>query len=112
MGTLFYGDASFEMDDRLLAHLQSIIGMKLRRSESFFLSWVLPHREGSGRTAIWIDNGVPIRLRYKTARRPVINREWADAMAIAANSNDGLIITDEVAVPEIADPEAPRSSPR
>ncbi|WP_375384592.1 hypothetical protein [uncultured Microbacterium sp.] len=100
MGTLFYGDATFEMDDRLLAHLQIIVSMKLRRGESFFLSWSVRHNEGGGRTAIWVDNGVPIRLRFSGSRPPTINREWAEKMALAANSNLGLIVTDEFAVPE------------
>lgn len=99
MGTLYYGDANFEMEDRLLAHLQVVISTKLRRSEFFFLSWVVPHRQGSGRTAIWIDNGVPIRLKYAGTRPPTINREWAETMATAANSSHGLIITDEIVVP-------------
>jgi len=100
MGTLFYGDAKFEMDDRLLAHLQIIVSMKLRRSESFFLSWAAAHQDGGGRTAIWVDNGVPIRLRFSGSRPPTINREWAETMALAANSNLGLIISDEIALPE------------
>ena len=43
MGTLFYaGESKFSLEDRLLAHLQVVIGMKLRRSESFFLAWTVP----------------------------------------------------------------------
>ena len=103
MGTLFYGDAKFEMDDRLLAHLQIIVSMKLRRSESFFLSWATTHHDGGGRTAIWVDNGVPIRLRFSGSRPPTINREWAETMALAANSNLGLIISDEITLPEEVD---------
>ncbi len=102
MGLLIYGPASseIEMDDRLLAHLQIIVSMKLRRSESFFLSWAVRHHEGGGRTAIWVDNGVPIRLRFSGSRPPTINREWAETMALAANSNLGLVITDELVLPD------------
>lgn len=40
MGKLVY-DSTFtaEFDDRLLTHLQIVIGMKLRRGESFMFSW-------------------------------------------------------------------------
>ena len=38
MGRLHYGDHTFDMDDRLLAHLQLIIGVKLRHGENFFMS--------------------------------------------------------------------------
>ena len=96
MGTLFYdGDSRFEIDDRLLAHLQVVIGMKLRRGESFFLSWVIPVSEGGGRNVIWIDNGVPIRIRYEGSRPPAINREWAETLALSANTNNGLVVTAE-----------------
>jgi len=101
MGTLHYDGAKFEMEDRLLAHLQVIISMKLRRSESFFLSWVRPHAEGGGRHAIWIGDGVPLRLHFAGSRPPIINRDWAETMALAANSSQGLIITDEILVPEV-----------
>ena len=100
MGTLFYDGAKFEMEDRLLAHLQVIISMKLRRSESFFLSWVQPHGDGGGRHSIWVGEGVPIRLHFDGSRPPAINRDWAETMALAANSSNGLIITDEILVPE------------
>ena len=96
MGKLHYdSNATFELDDRLLAHLQAVIGMKLRRNESFFLSWEIPSGEGGGRNAIWIDNGVPIRFRYDGSRPPRINREWAETLAISANTNNGLVITQE-----------------
>jgi hypothetical protein len=38
MGSLHYGDHTIDMDDRLLAHLQLIIGVKLRHGENFFMS--------------------------------------------------------------------------
>jgi len=100
MGTLFYDGAKFEMEDRLLAHLQVIFSMKLRRSESFFLSWTHPHGDSGGRHAIWVGEGVPIRFHFAGSRPPTINREWAETMALAANSSQGLVITDEILVPE------------
>ncbi|MET0861573.1 MAG: hypothetical protein ABW091_11165 [Microbacterium sp.] len=99
MGTLFYDGAEFEMEDRLLAHLQVIISLKLRRSESFFLSWVHPHGD-AGRHAVWVGEGVPIRFQFAGSRLPLINRDWAETMALAANSSQGLVITDEILVPE------------
>ncbi len=100
MGTLFYGgDARFELSDRLLAHLQAVIGMKLRRNESFFLSWVIPPEEGNGRNAIWVDNGVPIRFRYEGSRPPRINRDWAETLALSANTNFGLVVSEETIEP-------------
>ncbi len=95
MGTLFYDGQRFALDDRVLAHLQVIIGLKLRRSEAFYISWQIGVDEGSGRNVIWIDNGIPIRMKYDGNRPPLINREWAESLAIAANTSTGLFITDE-----------------
>jgi hypothetical protein len=95
MGTLHYDGKAFELEDRLLAHLQVVISTKLRRGESFFISWVVPHSEGGGRHVIWIDNGVPIRIRFEGSRPPSINREWAETLALSANTNNGLVISEE-----------------
>ncbi len=50
MGTLIYGDSGLivDFDDRVLAHLQIVIGAKLRRHEGFFFTWKddLAGREG------------------------------------------------------------------
>jgi hypothetical protein len=95
MGTLHYDGSSFKLEDRLLAHLQVIISLKLRRNEAFFISWTLGASHGGGREAIWIDNGVPIRLEFEGSRPPAINREWAEALAMSANTNNGLVVTNE-----------------
>jgi hypothetical protein len=97
VGHLRYDGDRFEFDDRLLAHLQVVIGLKLRRSESFFLSWTPKALSGEGRHAVWIAPGVPIHFAYSGSRPPSINREWVEALALAANSSAGLVITDEVA---------------
>jgi hypothetical protein len=95
MGYLHYGKWDFPMADRELAHLQLVIGLKLRRSESFFLSWANEREQGSGRNAIWIDNGVPIFCQFDGGRMPSINREWVETLAMSANTSYGLQITPE-----------------
>ena len=41
MAQLYYGNSAdpIEMPDRLLAHVKVVLATKLRRSESFTLSW-------------------------------------------------------------------------
>jgi len=40
MGKLTYDSTlTVDFDDRVLAHLQLVIGAKLRRAESFYFSW-------------------------------------------------------------------------
>ncbi|MGO4691624.1 DUF7882 family protein [Glaciibacter sp. 2TAF33] len=92
MGKLHYGNQSFDMDDRLLAHLQLIIGIKLRRGENFFMAWKAPASAGEGRRAVWIDNGVPIHMEYSGGRLPKMNMAWAEKLADAANKGGGLMI--------------------
>lgn len=92
MGRLHYGIRSFEMEDRLLAHLQLIIGVKLRRGENFFMSW---KADAGGRQAVWIDNGVPISCEYSHGHDVKLNLAWAERLADAAGKGGGLIIMAE-----------------
>ena len=48
MGVLNYGGTDYLFGDRLLAHLQVVITTKLRRRESFALSWVPDGDGGRG----------------------------------------------------------------
>lgn len=95
MGTLYYGAHQYELDDRLLAHLQVIITMKLRRGERFFLSWRGEASTGRKRASVWIDNGIPIVCAFEGGRHPSINREWIRDLTDSANTAYGLMITDE-----------------
>ncbi|HEV7183819.1 MAG: hypothetical protein ABI130_09625 [Leifsonia sp.] len=95
MGTLSYDGENFELDDRVLIHLQIVISTKLRRRENFFLSWPMPVERGSGRHAIWMDNGVPIHFYYSGSRAISINREWIESMIVSAGRAAGLVLTDE-----------------
>lgn len=95
MGTLNYGPRQYKLDDRLLAHLQVLISIKLRRRENFFLSWPKGVADGSGRISIWIDNGVPISCEYEGGKVPAIQREWVESMAEAAGSSLGLQVTQD-----------------
>ena len=54
MGTLQYDGVLVEFDDRLLAHLQIVIVQKIRRGESFLMSWRDAAETGDGHSAIWI----------------------------------------------------------
>ncbi len=97
MGSIIYGSASIEIqfEDRVLAHLQIVMSAKLRRRESFFFSWFDTPDVGDGRSAIWIDSSIPIYFRYNGSRQPAVNKAWLEEMAIAAGSNQGLLLTEE-----------------
>jgi hypothetical protein len=95
VGTLSYDGENFELDDRVLTHLQIAISTKLRRGENFFLSWQVPVERGSGRHAIWIDNGVPIHFYYSGSRAISINRDWIESMIVSAGRASGLVLIEE-----------------
>ncbi|MFM9918924.1 MULTISPECIES: hypothetical protein [Microbacteriaceae] len=95
MGVLYYGDSEFELDDRLLTHLQIVISTKLRRGENFFLSWIQPMERGSGRHAIWIDNGIRIHFFFSGSRPAGVNRAWVESLMLAAGRPSGLQLGDE-----------------
>jgi len=93
VGVLSYGGADYEFSDRLLAHVQVVITTKLRRRESFALSWI---REGDGgREAIWVDNGLPIRFRYDEGVVAPLNREWLELLMDGTHRPNGLLVTPE-----------------
>jgi hypothetical protein len=97
MGKLIYGDGSteIEFEDRLLAHLKVAIVTKLRRGETFTLSWDHGHDQGSGRSTIWLHPGIPLHFLFFGGREPVLNRAWAESMLISASSTNGMQIMPE-----------------
>ena len=95
VGKLIYGSKSYSLDDRLLAHLQHVMSIKLRRGENFFVSWRGAADTGGGRHSIWVDNGVHIAMEFDGSRVPSVNREWVETMAASASSSFGLQLTDE-----------------
>lgn len=96
MGYMVYdGTARITFDDRVLAHLEVVIVNKLRRKESFAMSWREVQTNGDGRSTIWLDVALPLRFRYEGSRAPQLDREWIARLADSASSSTGLIVTDE-----------------
>jgi hypothetical protein len=97
MGKILYGDSGVEIvfDDRAMAHLQLVIGAKLRRGESFFFSWKDDPSIGDGRSSVWLDSSIPLYFKYMGSRPISINREWIDALTLSANMAGGLQFSPE-----------------
>jgi hypothetical protein len=106
MGKILYGDAGTEIvfDDRDMAHLQLVIGAKLRRRESFFFTWKEDPSVGEGRASIWIDAAIPMYFKYYGSKAPTINRDWLELLTLSANSAQGMQFMSE---PQGA-PDAPK----
>jgi hypothetical protein len=93
MGNLVYGDAQFdiELDDNLLAHLQIVIGAKLRRDESFYFTWTSGSDSGPRKNTIWLQHSIPLRYHYTDDTSQPIDHALLERLAIAANTAQGLI---------------------
>jgi hypothetical protein len=96
MGKIVY-DSTFTVDfeDRVLAHLQLVIGAKLRRGEAFFFSWKDDPSNGDGRTVIWVHPHIPLTFKFYGGRQPAVNRAWVEALMLTANSPQGLQLVGE-----------------
>ena len=97
MGTLFYGAARFAIgfDERVLMHLQIVMNAKLRRGESFALSWANSPDAGSGRSIVWIAPSTDLHYKFDGSRPASINRKWLEELAVLANTPQGLHVTEE-----------------
>lgn len=98
MATLFYGasDVPIHIEDRALAHLKIVIATKLRRQESFTLSWRHPEGEPGGRSTIWIHPSIPLRFTFEETEQPQLNTRWIEELMQSVNSTGGILLVDEV----------------
>jgi hypothetical protein len=95
MGMLKYDGMSVDFDDRLLAHLQTVVVQKMRRQESFLMSWQDSDDLGGGRTGIWIHQFAHITFHFSTNSDPKVDRAWLEKLMSSANSPMGLFVADE-----------------
>ena len=95
MGSLEYGNKTIEFDDRVLAHIQIVIVRKLRRGESFLLSWKDTAETGHGRSSIWVHPAIPLYFKFHGGRSPSVNPVWLAELTLSADSSFGMLITSE-----------------
>lgn len=96
MGKLIYENAvKVDFEDRLLFHLQTVIGTKLRRGEPFHFGWKDDTSTGGGRTTIWVHPQCMLVYKFYGSRTPELNRAWLEALMYTANSPSGLYVVPE-----------------
>lgn len=97
VGTIYYGDGAspIHIEDRTLAHLKVVIATKLRRGESFTLSWRHPEGEPTGRSTVWLHPSIPLRFVFDDPEPTTLSREWVEEMANSANSSGGIMVITE-----------------
>jgi hypothetical protein len=106
VGTLFYGDSGtpIGIDDRALAHVKVAITTKLRRGESFTLSWIHPDGHARGRSTIWVHPSIALRFVFDSPDPAELSRDWVEELMRSANSTGGITLVDEFVDVETPDP--------
>lgn len=105
MGRLRYDGTSepILVEDTLLAHLKIIIGTKLRRQESFMMTW-RPAGDGPDRRAtVWIHPAIPLQFGFDAADAPQIDPQRIAELMHSLNA------TGELSLDHLIDPEEARA---
>lgn len=108
MAMLYYGthDHPILIEDRALAHLKMVIATKLRRNESFTLSWKHADGEPGGRSTIWIHPAIPLRFVFDEPEASEISMRWVEQLMHTVSSSGGISLVDEVLDPAELGPGA------
>lgn len=97
MGTLHYGASrtSIQLDNRALAHLQTVITTKLRRNEGLLVQWERPLETGGGRGSFWIHPNCDLIYEYEGSKQPSLDPEELDRLMMEAAGTHGIKLTTE-----------------
>ncbi|KAA9131738.1 DUF7882 family protein [Microbacterium caowuchunii] len=110
MGNLYYGNTAdpILIPDPVLAHLKVVAATKLRRGESFTVSWAHSPAGGAvGRTTLWLQPAIPLRFVFQTNEPEQLNPDLLKDMANEANSSAGLTIDLDARIPPVVASPAP-----
>lgn len=94
---MYYGGSGtpIHIEDRALAHLKVVIATKLRRGESFTVSWRHPEGQPGGRSTVWLHPSIPLRFEFDASEAPDLSRTWIEELANSANSSGGIMLVAE-----------------
>lgn len=107
MAKLFYGTTPepITIEDRVLAHVKVVVATKLRRGESFTLSWTHGVDEPTGRSTIWLQPAIPLRFVFDSEQPESLDQNLLKRMANDANSSRGLSL--DIDMTEAGAPQRP-----
>jgi hypothetical protein len=98
MGTLYYGGGhgdlptGFHVDDALLAHLKQVIVTKLRRGESFVITFPAIEHGCDVCEALWMSPAIPIRFVIDQTEWLPLDHDRLEALMIQANTVRGIVL--------------------
>jgi len=82
-----------EVDDETLAHVKIVIGTKLRRLESFMMTWPADKKR-SGRTTVWMNPAIPLVFEFDSNDVLSIAPSRIERMMGRLNSRGELVLDD------------------
>ncbi|MEX0153229.1 hypothetical protein [Microbacterium sp. LMI1-1-1.1] len=93
MAKLYYGSDTtpVALPDRLLSYIKVIAATKLRRNESFTLTWT-GDDTGDGRQTIWLQPSIALRFVFETPEPEQLVGEYLRQLADQSNSSAGLML--------------------
>lgn len=94
MGRLRYDGTAdpILIEDETLAHIKIVIATKLRRQESFMMTWLPPDHGADRRASVWIHPAIPLRFGFDTAEHTAIDPHRVAEMMHALNSSGELVL--------------------
>lgn len=94
MGRLEYNSSrpAIEVEDETLAYLKIIIGTKLRRQESFMMTWEPIGAAPDRRLTAWISPSIPLVLAFDDPKMPPIDPARITHMMESLNAHGELVI--------------------
>ncbi|CAH0157779.1 MULTISPECIES: hypothetical protein [unclassified Microbacterium] len=94
MGRLKYDNTAgpIHIEDETLAHLKVIIATKLRRQESFMMTWSPIDGGPDKRMTAWIHPSVPLLFSFDDEEAPAIDPQRLEEMMHATNATGELVL--------------------
>ncbi len=94
MGRLRYDGTSdpILIEDVTLAHLKIVISTKLRRQESFMMTWKPVDDSIDKRASVWIHPAIPLQFGFTTSDHPEVNPQLVQEMMQTLNATGELVL--------------------
>lgn len=98
MGRLKYDSSAppITIDDETLVHLKIVIGTKLRRNESFLLTWLRGDDAEDARTTIWVHPAIPMQFGFDSAVLPPVAPDRITTIMTALNATGELVLDEYI----------------
>ncbi|MCM3779716.1 DUF7882 family protein [Microbacterium hydrocarbonoxydans] len=93
MGKLEYNSSrpAIEIDDDLLVHVKIVIATKLRRQESFMMTWP-GGSQAAGAMSAWIHPAIPMVIEFDQTPAPKVDPRRIEQMMARLNARGELIL--------------------